>query len=481
MKNGICTTVEITDTHVKVMQGQAYRGSVTVTFCDVQEIREQSDTAISKAISSLMALSKLSAEFTIGVIPRRFAILRHISLPSQTDGEIEKMVNLQIPKQVPYPREDIILDYTVVSKEPNGYSKILVIAVHKEVVGRYLKIFDAANLSVQSLTLSSAGILNWYLFGRNILKEKAAKPVAVINIDSTSSEICFCHNDKLLFSRSINFGARDLTEEKIADFLAEISLTVATYAKQNISQDMGQITLISSSSETALLKNRLEADYNIPVKLLVPLDHLARKKDLKVPFLDQTGVSLAVGSGLLLDTPHKFVNLMPAEVSDKQEVRAKQKEWLRFSVLFLALAVLVVSVFAVRLYKDSAYLSQLTGEIKKNETAVNAVREKIKRLDFIKERMNPGTSVIDVIRELYNITPKEVSFNIVYLDEGGLLNLQGVAETGSAVGVFQRNLVNSPFFQNINLQYVTKRKIFNGELNDFKITCQVGSEKKGTP
>ena len=481
MKNNFTTAVEITDTHVKVVQGMVNRGSGLITFCDIKEIREPSDPEISKIISSLVVSSKIRTGFTIGVIPRRFTILRHIALPSHADNEIEKMVNLQVTKQIPYPKEDVILDHIVLSKETNGYSKVLVIAVHKEVIERYLKIFQEAGLGMQRLTLSSAGILNWYFFEQNMLKEKNLRPTAVINIDSVNSEICFCHQDKLLFSRSINFGARDLSEESAPNFLGEISLTIETYLRENIGEAVGQITLVSSLREVNLLKSRLEAEHKVPVSILTPFHQINQKKDLSIPLLDKMGVSMVVGLGLLLDNSRKLINLMPLEVSDRQEVRVKQQQWFRFLTLFLLLAALVVSVFAIRLYKNSSYLNQLDQKIKEMEPKVNAIKDKMKRLDFIKERMDLGFSVIDVIRELYNLTPLEVSFSVVYLDESGLLNLQGISQTGSAVGVFQRNLSGSSFFKNVSLQYVTKRMIFKGELNDFKITCQILKNKSNTP
>ena len=473
MKSNFITSVEITDSHVKLLQATVSRDTTTITHCEVKEVTQPSDQELSKLLSIMVASAKIRPDNLIGVIPRRFAILRHILLPSHIDSEIEKMISLQVVKQVPYPKEDILLDYIIVNKESSGYAKVLVIAVHREVVGRYLKIFQDAGLNLNKLTLSSAGLLNWYIFQENKNRQKNIHPTVLINIDTHMTEICFCHQDKLLFSRSINSGAKDLTEEHIVAFLEGIGLTLTTYTKENIGEEILRIILISTMNEVDLLKKRLEAEYKLPVVILHPLGNVPQKKDFKLQDSDRFGVSLAVGVGLIVGDLGKSINLIPLEVSDTKATQQRRQEWFKLAMLFILTSILTVSIFAVRAYKHSVHLRQLQKKIDETEPTVNKIKGKMKRLEFINERLNPGTSPIDVIQELYNLTPPEVSFSVLSLDENNSLLLQGVSETGIGVNVFQKNLTSSPLFKNVALQYVTKRKVFKGELTDFKITCQL--------
>ena len=84
----------------------------------------------------------------------------------------------------------------------------------------------------------------------------------------------------------------------------------------------------------------------------------------------------------------------------------------------------------------------------------------------------------DVIHELYKLTPKEISFSSLQLDEKGVLTIQGYAEASASVNSFQEKLVKSPLFTDVSLQYATKRKIFNMDVTDFKIMAQLKEEKK---
>src|SRR3990167_988360 len=178
MKDGLLTAIEITDTHIKLIQAQRLRHAGSLTHCDFKELPEPTDPAVSKVLSQMIKAARIKPSTVTAVIPRRFAILRHLSLPSHADSEIRKMVELQIAKQIPYPREDVVLDYLIIEKQPSGYSKVLIVAVHKDVINRYLKIFKDAGVNLNSLTLSSVGLLGWFNYWQQKNKLKNTQPVA---------------------------------------------------------------------------------------------------------------------------------------------------------------------------------------------------------------------------------------------------------------------------------------------------------------
>ena len=473
MKNSTTTVIEITETHIKLLQSTVLRGASQLTFCDIKEIAQSSDEELSKKLAVFFSVSRIKPENIIGVIARQFAILRHVSLPSHNDEEIAKMISLQAVKQIPYPKEDIILDYVVLEKDPSGYAKVLVIAVHKDVTARYLKIFEGAHCPVNQLTLSSVGIAQWYLWWEKREGQSGHRFVVIINIDVVDTEVCFCSQGQLLFSRNINFGAKDLNEEKISQFIEEIDLTLETYTREAIGGAPEKMVVASPISQGKLLQTRLEAEYQIPVVTMNSTQNILLEKNVRLPDFDKTGASVSAGLGLVLGDVPQRVNLMPKEISSRRETKKQQQEYFKCLGLFVLLIVLLVLIFSQEIYKSSVVLSGLQKQISAAEPRVKAINEKKKHLEFMKNYLNPSGSAIDVIRELYNLTPPDVSFSVLYLDENGSFNLQGVSETGTGVNVFQRNLVGCPLFKDVTLQYATKRKIFKGELTDFKITCQL--------
>ena len=473
MKDQITTTIEITDLHIKLIQSTSARGASVISFCQVAGITQPSDGEISKALAFLVTSSKIKLGQLICVIPRRFAILRPVSLPSHSDEEINKMVALQVTKQVPYPKEDVILDHVILKKDSAGYAKVLIVAVHKEVVGRYLKIFQDAGLNPQTLTLSSAGLLSWYHIQQKNVKLTDSRPVAIINIDTQATEICFCHGQKLLFSRSINFGAKDLHADNVAAFVEEVGLTLTTYTRENIGDDITKLIIVTTLAQVSLLQEKLSAEFKLPIETLQPFDNIPQKKDLRLPMSEGAGLSFAVGAGLCLADPKTLIDLIPSEVSGSRAIKAEKAQWLRFFILLIVTGTLLSAAIGAQTYKSSLTLGQLHKQIEATQPKVDSIKDKTHRIQFMRQWLSPNVTAIDVIRELYNLTPPEVFFSSVYLDENGNLILQGASETGAGVSAFQRNLVGSSYFKDVALQYVTKRKVYKGELTDFKITCQV--------
>src|SRR3990167_7181258 len=178
------TAIEINESHIKVLQTL---GGKVVSFW-VEEILEQDEKKIAVQLGKLMALRKFKTGPLLTSIPRRMTMLRVVSLPSHDEKELAKMVNLQVVRQAPYSPQDIVSDFSLLEKETSGYSKVQVVIVHKDVIMRFLQIFSRASLAVQRLTLSSMGLLYWYLHWQRQRRQRDNVPVAVIQVDSINSE-----------------------------------------------------------------------------------------------------------------------------------------------------------------------------------------------------------------------------------------------------------------------------------------------------
>jgi len=81
--------------------------------------------------------------------------------------------------------------------------------------------------------------------------------------------------------------------------------------------------------------------------------------------------------------------------------------------------------------------------------------------------------MVDIIHRLYRLTPENVSYRSLSIDENDNLTIQGISEKRVDVNEFQKNLIGSPLFKDVNLKYATQRRVFEGEITDFKITCQI--------
>ncbi len=475
MANNNMTAIEITDTHIKIFHGIFKGRFPVVDLCEVRSIPQKDDAQIIHTLRQIIrAHKKTKLTRVIAAIPRRFAILRTISLPSHSDREIEKMIRLKIAQQIPYPKEDVVLDYQVIRKELSGYSKILVTVVHKDVLTRYLKIFRDSQLHVEYLTLSSVGVANWFFFQEAKIGKREKETTAVINVDSIDTEICFCQEDHLLFARGIPFGAKDLHVDHIENFAEQIGLTIMTYIKEKLGEEIKKVILVSNAEEIILLREKLENEYHISVDIMNPFENVARKGNLNFPLiLNQENVSAVVGLGLLMGAKKGLINLVPPDIADSRKNKKHRLEIMKFSLLLFVTVLLSIGALRVNLYERSSYLLLIDREIEDLKPKVRRLQDKYNRMEFIRQRLNPGLTIVDVIYELYGLTPTEVSYNLLQLSDQGQMILQGTSQQSSSINALQSNLINSPLFEEVTVQSVTKRKVFRGELTDFKITCEI--------
>lgn len=209
MNKGISSTFEITESHLKFVQVKTLGGRPVIIAAEVLPIDKKSDDEITRIIRECVNKYNIQSEDLIVSVPRHLAILKQMRLPSIHEDELRKMAGLQLINQIPYSVDDIIFDIVILEKSHGGYTKVLVIIVHKEISHRLIKLFTDAGCSLSRLILSSLGILGWLNYMESRRKISKKEPLAVINFDSQHSEISFCYHKTFLYSRNVNYGIRD--------------------------------------------------------------------------------------------------------------------------------------------------------------------------------------------------------------------------------------------------------------------------------
>src|ERR1035437_5078003 len=108
----------------------------SVSAVDVIDIDKQSDAQISQTLNAFVKQRKLNfSENRVTVlIPRSRAILRYMVFPSQVQDEIRSMIDLQVGSRIPYAREEVEIDFQIMSKTADGYAKVAVVIVPQEIV-----------------------------------------------------------------------------------------------------------------------------------------------------------------------------------------------------------------------------------------------------------------------------------------------------------------------------------------------------------
>jgi len=302
----IVTTIEIIDEEIKLLQVQKERGAHVITFCDVKLATSNADEDLGDCLKRMVAsLPEVSGEF-IMLVPRRFVILRQMTLPSDHYEEIQDMIGLQLINTIPYPVEDIIFQHHQLEKDGKDKSRILAIIILKEVSRRYCRILQHAGINDGKLALSSIGIQQWLAYQEKVHKVAHSQPTAMINIDTQHCEICFCHNKSLYFSRSLPYGNEYLASGESKELIDQIKLSLEAYQKNQLGPELAKILILSTQNEGEILKERLDKEMNVTVKVLKPLYGISDLSSSQSAVLQlQKSCSLTAGLGLVLsNTSH---------------------------------------------------------------------------------------------------------------------------------------------------------------------------------
>ncbi|MCB9747411.1 MAG: pilus assembly protein PilM [Candidatus Omnitrophica bacterium] len=470
MKKDLLTTVEITDSHVKIYQSRGAKTGSSVGYCEVRALRSQSDEEISNVLIESRFPKNISKDKLTVVLPRKSVILKQIKLPSHDFEEIKKMVALQLVSLIPYALDEVVYDFHVLEKDSGGYTKVLVVVVNKDVCRRYINIFQRAGVVFDKFVLSSLGMLQWLQHQQVDIK----MPSVFVDVDYSHCEIGFVYQKTLLFSRSINYGAKDFSSDNMLGLIDQLQRSLAAYHKEGMGSEPQRIFLIINVMEKDALKERLEREFKKPVEILSGFEKFSFARNVNINQIrNQGGVSLAVGLGMLLKEPQKMMSLFPAEIQEGKRIKGRRRSWVIFFLLLLINLGLFSVLPTLHWQQKEKYLKQLENEIQSIKPQIEEEKKKKQFVEIFYQELKRRIIIVDLIHELNKLTPNDISFRSLLLDDNGSFTIQGYAQTSTGVNDFQSRLVRSAIFNEVNLQFATKRKIFNMEVTDFKIISKL--------
>lgn len=479
MKKETYTAIEITSSHIKLLQSKIVHGKNLITVLDVRPFQSQTDDELEKLMTEMLLTRSIEPDNFTLILPRQQSIIKQMNLPSQTDVEIKKMIGLQLANKIPYAVEDVIYDYHLLDRTTAGYSKILVVCVNKDIINRLLNVIKKSNLTLGKVVLSSFGVLQW---ARYQTQKKALTPehtYAIVNIDESHTEICFCKNSYLFYSRSFRFGARDIHEENLIGIVNQIELSLGTYVKESMGPEIKKILILSDMQEVEVLRGRLENKLKLPVSIVSPWLNVLSKKNVDLSSLKtRHGISAVVPTGYLLFQDKAMMNLTPKEVHDTKRSKLQRREIYKLFALLFITILISAGFLGYDLYTKITRLETLEKTSKKLEETLAQTKEKVSFVEVMQKELSQRIFVPDLILDLYDLSTPEISFRSLSLDDKGSFIIQGYGQTSSSVNSFQNRLVRSEAFIDVNLQFATQRKIFNQEVTDFKITSFINREHK---
>jgi len=167
-------------------------------------------------------------------LPAAAVISKKLLLPLDSDMEyVEEQANLEASHMVPFPMEDVALDFQIMGpteKHPKD-SEILVVVTRKERIDERVAVAEGAGLKAAIMDVDTyAAIRSYELVSSQLPNDGRGQVVALIDIGSHVTHVNILHDNDLVYQREHAFGGQILTQEIARRF--ELSFDAAEEAKR---------------------------------------------------------------------------------------------------------------------------------------------------------------------------------------------------------------------------------------------------------
>lgn len=217
--------LDISSTAVKLLElswnGSRYRvESYAVEPLPPNSVVEKSVTdaeAVGEAIRRAVKRAGTRSKFAAVAVAGSSVITKVIPMPaSLSDSEMEAQIELEADQYIPYPLEEVNLDFEVLGsqdKNPDSVD-VLLAASRSENVDMRVASVESGGLSARVVDVEAYALENAFaLFSDQLPDQGAGRTIAVIDVGATMTTLSVLHDLKIIYTRDQAFGGKQLTEE----------------------------------------------------------------------------------------------------------------------------------------------------------------------------------------------------------------------------------------------------------------------------
>ncbi len=172
---------------------------------------------VAQAVEKAIKRSGTRYRHAAVAVPAAHVITKMIRMPpAMTDVERLAQIELEADHYIPYPLDEVNLDFQVLGPSEANPEEVdvLLAACRKEIVDDYLAVIQTPGLVPAIVDIETYAMENAYGFiVEHLPGGGLEKTVAVIDVGATATAVNVIHNNRSVYTRDHVFGGRQLTEE----------------------------------------------------------------------------------------------------------------------------------------------------------------------------------------------------------------------------------------------------------------------------
>lgn len=217
--------LDISSTSIKLMElsktGSSYRiEGIAVEPLPASAVVEKNITdveAVGESVKRALSKSKIKSKFVAIAVAGSSVITKKINMPANlSEDEMEGQIQLEADQYIPYPLEEVNLDFQVMGITENNPETVdvLLAACRSENVDERVSAVELAGLTAKIVDIEAYTVETVFsVMAAQMPDEGMDKTIAIVDIGATMTNLSVIQNHKLIYTREQNFGGKQLTEE----------------------------------------------------------------------------------------------------------------------------------------------------------------------------------------------------------------------------------------------------------------------------
>lgn len=214
--------IDISSTTVKLLelsrQGGSYRvESYAVAHLPPEAVIEKNVNQVETVgalIRDLVARSKTRVKRIAAAVSGSAVIIKTVTMPDGlSDEELEAQLAVEADQYIPYPLEEVAIDFEVLAPAANNTVTVLLVACHQQTIDARVDALEMAGLTVDIMDVEvlamgrALALLEKQLPGENL------RSVAMVDIGASMTTLSVFSDGESVYTREQFFGDKQLTDE----------------------------------------------------------------------------------------------------------------------------------------------------------------------------------------------------------------------------------------------------------------------------
>lgn len=223
-KNKAVLGVDISSTSIKIIELAEQNGRMQVEAYSSEPLPENSvveqaindEEAVGGAIKKAVQRSRSGVKRAAVAVAGSAVITKVIQMGAGlSDDELEQQITLEADQYIPYPLEEVALDFEVQSQVDGDASRVdvLLAACRKETVELREDSIEIAGLESAVVDVEAFCVERAFKLIEPQLDAEQKETVAIMDIGATMSTLNVLNEGKIIYTREQMFGGQQLTEE----------------------------------------------------------------------------------------------------------------------------------------------------------------------------------------------------------------------------------------------------------------------------